>query len=75
MAHEFTLGDLSHPRAALRPPSGFALLLRLEAWLDRRAGRRAALALDDRALADLGLSRADAERAAEGLPSARRGRR
>jgi len=38
------------------------LLLRFEAWLDRRATRRALYGLDDHELADIGLSRADVER-------------
>ena len=37
------------------------LLLKVEAWLDRRASRRALYRLDDRALADIGLSRADVD--------------
>lgn len=37
------------------------LLLAFEAWQDRRASRRALYRMDDRALADIGLSRADAE--------------
>lgn len=43
---------------------GLGLLLALEAWLDHRASRRAIYAFDETALADLGLSRADAERIA-----------
>ena len=39
------------------------LLLRFEAWLDRRASRRTLYRMDDRALSDIGLSRADVERA------------
>jgi uncharacterized protein YjiS (DUF1127 family) len=38
------------------------LLLKVEAWLDRRASGRALNRLDDRALSDIGLSRADVER-------------
>ncbi len=68
MAQAFTLEILRHSGAAPRPPSGLALLMRLEAWLDRRAECRAALSLDDRTLADLGLSRADAQRAYLGAP-------
>jgi uncharacterized protein YjiS (DUF1127 family) len=37
------------------------LLLRYEAWLDRRRSARVLYDLDDRALADIGLSRADVE--------------
>jgi uncharacterized protein YjiS (DUF1127 family) len=36
-------------------------LLRFEAWLDRRSSRRVLYQMDDRALADIGLSRADIE--------------
>jgi uncharacterized protein YjiS (DUF1127 family) len=37
------------------------LLLRYEAWLDRRRTSRILYQLDDHALADIGLSRADVE--------------
>ena len=37
----------------------FRLLLRLEAKLDARAGRRALYRMDERALADIGLTRSD----------------
>ncbi|HZH53312.1 MAG TPA: DUF1127 domain-containing protein [Microvirga sp.] len=37
------------------------LILAFEAWQDRRASRRALYRLDDRALADIGLSAADVE--------------
>ena len=37
------------------------LLLRYEAWLGQRRSARVLYRLDDRALADLGLSRADVE--------------
>lgn len=37
------------------------LLLRFEAWLERRRTARILYQLDDRALADIGLSRADVE--------------
>jgi uncharacterized protein YjiS (DUF1127 family) len=36
-------------------------LLRFEAWLDRRASCRTLYSLNDRDLADIGLSRADVE--------------
>jgi uncharacterized protein YjiS (DUF1127 family) len=39
-----------------------AYLLRWEAWLDRRAGRRALQSMTDEGLADIGLSRSDLER-------------
>lgn len=48
-----------------RAPRTFAwlqLLMKVEAWLDDRASRRALYRLDDAALADLGLSKADVER-------------
>lgn len=35
------------------------VLIRLEAWLDRRASRRALYRLDERTLADIGLTEAD----------------
>lgn len=38
------------------------LLMKVEAWFDDRASRRALYRLDDAALADLGLSKADVER-------------
>ncbi|WP_160310403.1 DUF1127 domain-containing protein [Microvirga vignae] len=37
------------------------LLLRYEAWLDRRRSARILYNMDDRSLADIGLSRADVE--------------
>ena len=37
------------------------LLLRYEAWLDKRRDSKALYQMDDRALADIGLSRADVE--------------
>ena len=36
-----------------------SLLLKVEAWLDARANRRVLYGLDDRALADIGLTRDD----------------
>ncbi len=36
-------------------------LLKVEAWLDRRASSRALYTFNDRELADIGLSRADVE--------------
>jgi len=44
-----------------RKVSALQLLLRFEAWLDRRATRRTLYKLDDHMLADIGLSRADVE--------------
>ncbi|MGO4524456.1 DUF1127 domain-containing protein [Microvirga sp. 2MCAF35] len=37
------------------------LLLRVEAWLDARENAKALYRMDDRELADIGLSRADVE--------------
>lgn len=37
------------------------LLLRYEAWLDRRRSSKVLYRMDDRELADIGLSRADVE--------------
>lgn len=42
------------------------LLMRVESWLDDRASRRALHRLDEAALADLGLSKADVERIGNG---------
>ena len=44
-----------------RKPLFLSLLLRLEAWLDRRASREALYSLDERALHDIGLTSADVE--------------
>lgn len=51
----FSLPHRSNGRA-------LGLLLQFEAWLDARSSARALYAMNDRALADLGLSRSDAER-------------
>ncbi|QRM31787.1 DUF1127 domain-containing protein [Microvirga sp. VF16] len=37
------------------------MLLRFESWLDRRGTSKELYTMDDRALADIGLSRADVE--------------
>jgi uncharacterized protein YjiS (DUF1127 family) len=42
-------------------PTFLSLLLRLEAWLDNRAGRNALYSMDERALHDIGLTSADVE--------------
>jgi uncharacterized protein YjiS (DUF1127 family) len=47
-----------HPRTA---PTLLSLLLRLEAWLDARAGRNALYSMDERALHDIGLTSADVD--------------
>ena len=44
-----------------RKVSLLQLLLNFEAWLDYRRTRRALYEMDDHALADIGLSRADVE--------------
>ena len=52
--------NLRHSFTLPASRGGFlGVLLRLEAWLDARASRRALYGLDDRALADIGLSRSD----------------
>jgi uncharacterized protein YjiS (DUF1127 family) len=57
------VSNFSSPASASRKGGQFLqLLLRVEAWLDRRASGRALHRLDDRALSDLGLSRTDVER-------------
>lgn len=50
-----------HVEAAASESRLLALVLRVEAWFAARASARALYGLDDRALADLGLSRADVE--------------
>ncbi len=54
------LGSLTTARA-LDKSAFLRLLLAFEAWQDRRANRRALYRMDDRALADIGLSRSDVE--------------
>jgi uncharacterized protein YjiS (DUF1127 family) len=63
MAFGITIANLRHS-AATPIGSGrlMRLLLRVEAWLDARATRRILHQLDDRALADIGLTRDDLER-------------
>ena len=46
----------THSRTA---PTLLSLLLRVEAWLDARAGRNALYSLDERTLHDIGLTSAD----------------
>ena len=50
-----------HPTARERKSALLQLVLRYEAWLDRRRTSRALYQMDDAALADIGLSRADVE--------------
>ena len=63
MASTLALANLG--TTVTREPAGerlLRLLLRVEAWLDRRASSRSLYRLDERGLADLGLSQADVER-------------
>lgn len=53
---------LPHPARATFGTPWLTLLEKVEAWLDDRASRRALYRLDDAALADLALSKADVER-------------
>jgi uncharacterized protein YjiS (DUF1127 family) len=63
IATENLVSNLFTPASASRKGSQFLrLLLKVEAWLDGRASGRALHRLDDRELADIGLSRADVER-------------
>ena len=50
-----------HPVRRERSDTLLQLVLRIEAWLDRRRTSRILYRLDDEALADIGLSRADVE--------------
>ncbi|RDI58771.1 DUF1127 domain-containing protein [Microvirga subterranea] len=54
------LGSFTTTRAP-RKNTFLRFLLAFEAWQDGRANRRALYRMDDRALADIGLSRADVE--------------
>lgn len=56
-----TVNLRSIPVSTPRSRRVLQLLLKVEAWLDRRASGRALHRMDDRALADIGLSRADVE--------------
>ncbi len=80
MAFVTATGELSQAASAsagaTRP---LQLLLRLEAWLDRRRSRRALYGMTDHALKDIGLTEADLGRADPGsswqallLPTSRR---
>ncbi|WP_230531743.1 DUF1127 domain-containing protein [Microvirga roseola] len=51
----------SHAVKRERSLSPLQIVLKLEAWLERRRTARILYGLDDRALADIGLSRADVE--------------
>ena len=63
MTSATAIANLCHaPDTPKRKPRLLPLLLKLESWLDRRAGGQALYRMDDRALSDLGLSRADVER-------------
>jgi uncharacterized protein YjiS (DUF1127 family) len=62
MAFGTTIANLRHvPAAPAESGRLLRLLLRVEAWLDARATRRVLHQLDDRALADIGLTRDDVE--------------
>ena len=62
MAFGTTIANLRHaPVAPTESGRLLRLLLRVEAWLDARATRRVLHQLDDRALADIGLTRDDIE--------------
>lgn len=56
---------LPHPAQMRKQDGWLRLLLRMEAWLDSRATRRALYRLDNATLKDLALSRADVERIVE----------
>jgi uncharacterized protein YjiS (DUF1127 family) len=63
MTQRTTTVNLCLPQA--KPPVSGAILrflLRVEAWLDARASRRALYRMDERALADIGLTNADVGR-------------
>jgi uncharacterized protein YjiS (DUF1127 family) len=62
MAIGYAAGNLGFQSTQARRRSTLLqLLLDFESWLDRRASRRALYEMDDRTLADIGLSRADVE--------------
>ncbi len=62
MAIGYASANLGLHRARREPGlNALALLLRFEAWLDRRKTSKELYGMDDRALADIGLSRADVE--------------
>lgn len=56
-----TVNLRSFAPASKSRPSLLSLLLRLEAWLDARAGRNALYSMDERALHDIGLTSADVD--------------
>ena len=58
------LANLVHGSAEVARPKEWFLpfLLRFEAWLEARASYRTLRGMDDRALADMGLTRADLDR-------------
>ncbi|WP_262029364.1 DUF1127 domain-containing protein [Microvirga sp. Mcv34] len=62
MAIGYAAGNLGLTWARRERKTGLLqLLLRFEAWLDARRNARALYTMDDRALADIGLSRSDVE--------------
>ena len=63
VATENLCRTIDSPKASGRQNGWFLrLLLEVETWLDNRASLRALNRMDDRALADIGLSQADVER-------------
>lgn len=66
MTSATAIANLCHaPDTPKRKSSLLQRLLRFEAWLDRRAGGQTLYRMDDRALSDIGLSRADVARVDE----------
>jgi uncharacterized protein YjiS (DUF1127 family) len=62
MSFGTAVAELRHYAAPARPGHRLlSVLLRFEAWRDARESRRSLYRLDDRALADIGLSRSALE--------------
>jgi uncharacterized protein YjiS (DUF1127 family) len=62
MATAYTAANLVfRPAKQAKKSSALRILLRFEAWLDRRASRKVLYQMDDHMLSDIGLSRADVE--------------
>jgi uncharacterized protein YjiS (DUF1127 family) len=62
MATAYATANLGfHPARQDRKSTVLQLVLAYEAWLDRRRTSRILYGMDDRTLADIGLSRADVE--------------
>jgi uncharacterized protein YjiS (DUF1127 family) len=63
VATENLFRTINSPKSSGKQNGWFMhLLLEVETWLDNRASLRALNRMDDRALADIGLSQADVER-------------